>query len=172
MSRGRVLTISDWIQFSIAVIAGLAAILSFFNIRATNKQIKQQKKEWEYANKPILKITYYQDFDRYIVIVIKNDNNVFHKITKVSFAKSEMNLSVSDYGSVVVTDSKTKEKTTYDGMTVTLYPETNEEIIGEIRIKGIDLIGNEFEVTSKEIIIKNKKIKNKYGIRNSYFEFL
>ncbi|GAB3801575.1 hypothetical protein [Virgibacillus kimchii] len=162
------MSISDKIQLTLAIIAGVSAILAFFSILSSNRQIKLQKKQWEFSYKPIFKFIYLQDFGDRCVFILENPNNVFYKILGVSHTDENAVIHTGNYGRISVTSSKTGKETNYEGIEVTLKGKEGAIPSGRIKINGIDAIGNEFTVISGEIIFNGTKLANSYDIRNSY----
>lgn len=162
------MTISDWIQLMLAIIAGIAAIISVFNVSVTNKQIKQQKKEWEFSYRPVFRVKYVSDFENGPRLIVDTLNNVFHRIEKVSFSNEEVETEVSTYGLITVRNRAQNEKDVYEGTSIKLKLKNVDDVSGIISLYGVDAIGNKFCMKTELIEIKNQKITNKYDLQNSF----
>ncbi|MBU3231017.1 hypothetical protein CAY60_017980 [Shouchella clausii] len=167
------MNVSDIIQLTLAIIAGVAAILSFYNISLTRKSIKNQQIQWETTHLPIMKVIKIQDFyhDKIVRVVIENSNHVYHHVQSVNFTMDCVELSYQN-NSGVITQNKKNEKvvktTEYVGLTIDLRPKNADKVIGYIQLEIKDLIGRTLKMNTVPLIIENYSIGNLSNVRESY----
>ena len=165
---------SDYIQLSLAVIAGVGAIFAFLNIKNSNKQINLQQKQWEHSYVPVFYISYITSFDnKSYSFVIENTNRVSHQIEQVSFSSKDVKIK-TDFNGFIESKSEKKgvitEKREYHGLIITLSVTENLYQNGTIQIKGRDSLGNQFKANSNEIVFKNYLLENHLKISRTYLK--
>ncbi|PSL42144.1 hypothetical protein B0H99_101392 [Planomicrobium soli] len=156
--------ISDYIQLTIAVVAGIAAILTGLNIFFTNQQVNLQRKQWESSYVPIFRISLIKLYSGNITLVIENTNAVYHEIQDITFSSEDVKVKEFYDGTVE------NYRDVYKGLIVMLYPKTREYQIGSLQITGIDALGNEFKVNSKDIKFKYHRIENDKFLIRTYLK--
>lgn len=161
------MSLSDKIQLTLAIIAGVSAILAFFGILSSNKQIKLQKQQWEFSYKPVIKVSYVMDTEKNCRLILENTNNVFLKLKSVKYTDENIEIDASNYGRISITDSRTKERKNYEGINVIL-KKNNEITSGCIEIIGIDALGNDFKAVSEKIMFKESALSNRFDIQDSF----
>ncbi|WP_060210329.1 hypothetical protein [Sporosarcina koreensis] len=167
------MSISDVIQFVLAVIAAVGAIFAFLNIRTSNRQIELQQSQWEHKHQPVFKIIYTTQREKSKVLVIENTNKVFHRIEDVSFTSSDVNVESQFNG--MITNKKTRnneviEKHEYSGLIVTLTPIKDDFQSGFLQIRGFDALGNQFISNTVDLKFKNKELVNHIDIPMTYLK--
>ncbi|PIC66751.1 hypothetical protein CSV71_08025 [Sporosarcina sp. P21c] len=164
------MTKDEWIQVSIAFIAIASVFVALANTIIMKRQLKHQHEQWEYSVKPVFRIIkiYHLNHLYEWTIFFENTNDVYHKIDKVSFSSSDVVISDSaDFG--WIKHISKDEIETYKDTVVILRPKTDDFIVGTIKIEGVDLIGNRFEIFSPDVKFKNKYIENKISLDHKYF---
>ncbi|MFP3322082.1 hypothetical protein R0K05_03205 [Planococcus sp. SIMBA_160] len=161
------MTPSDKIQLAIAIVAGLAAILTAINIWYTNKQVTLQKKQWEHSQTPIFFVNYIENMrSKAVVLILKNTNNVYHHVTEATFSSQDVIVEELSNGYLTGADEQ------IDGTYIRIIAKDNSFIEGHIQIRGTDILGNEFKAISLPIQLKDKMLENTFKIRKTYFKKL
>lgn len=162
----------DWIQVSLAFIAMASVLIAMLNAIIMKGQLKQQQIQWEYSNKPAFRIVrsakYIGDFKW--ILIIENTNNVFHQINEISFSSDEIELIRISHG--VFTSSREDEKEVHKGLTLILDVKTGDFVVGNIKVEGIDLIGNSFKAISPDIKFKRRDIIDSGSFNHKYFRLI
>lgn len=162
---------SDKIQFSIAVVAGVAAILTAINIWVSNLNIQQQKKQWEFSLKPVFKISYIQEFagDK-TGFVIENSNHVYHEMKDINFSLDGVKVDMV-FDGIIDTGKVGEERVVVaKGLIITLLPGDDSYYEGYLQIVGKDSLGREFKVKSNAIKFKEKEIINDLELSRTYLK--
>lgn len=158
------MTASDYIQLSIAVVAGIAAILTAINIIFTNKQFNLQEKQWEYSYVPLFKVKFVDTFSSLrTILIIDSINSVYFQIKEASFSDERVEIDEISNGFVETNGHR------IEGIYVKLRTNDFEFINGHLQLKGVDALGNEFNVFSQEIKLEGKRIINQYHVNKSFF---
>lgn len=159
------MTISDYIQLSIATVAGIAAILTAINIQQTNKQVILQKKQWEHSQVPIFFIDHHEDGRGYdINFGIQNTNNVYYQVKEVTFSQKGVEVVRMSNGYL------TKQDKFVSGISIRVKSNVQGLVEGYLQVSGKDALGNDFTARSLPIRIEDNKLKNYSKIIKSYLE--
>gem|GEM_PF-3786642 len=121
---------------------------------------------------PIFKISIIQSFyDKSVNLIIENTNNVYYRIDGVTFSIQGVEVVTKPNGHIRFDSRRGGEvidKTDYYGLGVTLSPENNLYYEGNLRLKGRDLIGKDFQFESNPFIFMEYKLENKEQISKTY----
>lgn len=159
------MNISDYIQLSIASVAGIAAILTAINIRQTNKQVILQQKQWEHSQMPIFFIDMYEDGRGYdINFGIQNTNNVYYQVKEVTFSQEDVEVLSVNNGYL------TRQDKFVGGISIRIKSNRQGLVEGYLQISGNDALGNDFTAKSLLISIQDNRLRNNSKVIKSYLD--
>jgi len=162
------LSTSDWINLSIAIIAGIAAILTMININVMIEQNKEQKKQWEFSYVPVFRIAHTTAIDSSeYILLIENMNNTQYRLESISFSRPNVTTSFQNHGEIILNKTGS-EPEKFQGLQVTLEPEDYMGLVGHFTLKGTDALGNSFLMESKEIHFDHYELNGDIDTTNSY----
>lgn len=160
-----------YIQFAIAMIAGIAAVLTGLNIIMTNKNINIQKEQWEFSLSPVFKISYIATTGPGgTPFVLENTNSVYHEIEDVSFTMNDVRVSKYFDGTIEKGAAREAKDMVAKGLIIVLKPKTKNYSVGYLQIKGKDSLGNNFKVNSQAIEFKNFSVVNDLKLSRTYLK--
>lgn len=157
--------LSDYIQLTIAIVAGIAAILTAVNIWQTNKQVTLQQKQWEHSQTPIFYINYTENTrDKSVLLVLQNTNNVYHHVEDATFSHHGVIIDKISNGYLTTKDEFV------DGISISIRAKDDSFIEGQLQIHGTDVLGKEFRSISLPIKLEDKRMTNTRKIEKSYLK--
>lgn len=160
------MTGSDYIQLSIAVVAGIAAILTAINIFFTNRQVNLQKEHWEFSHVPIFQISYISIAgNNSTIFVVENTNKVYHEISGVTFTMEDVHVEQVFDGTINKGEGK---EIIAKGLIIDLKSLTDKYCEGYIQLRGKDALGNDYIVNSQEIKFNKGRIQNDMILSRTY----
>ncbi|WP_313429633.1 hypothetical protein [Siminovitchia terrae] len=167
------MTAGDWIQFVLAITAGIGAIFAFWNINISKKAIELQKKQWEHAAVPVYRVDYITMANGGALLVLNNTNKVAHQRNNISFTTDDVKIVFSFNGTVEKSRTQNGEKLfeeVYKGLVVKLINSTEGYICGYLQIQGEDSLGNPFRLNSNLIEFKSEHLKNDLALSQTYLK--